>query len=66
VRRDHQAQAGEYQFTLDQVLSDMIQRARELGLRAVGDEEQLRMDFAVVLTVNTMHFLYSKRFWVAV
>jgi hypothetical protein len=52
---------GEYQFSLDQVLSDMIGRARELRLRAVGSERKLRMDFAVLLTVKTMHFLYHRR-----
>ena len=37
---------GEYQFTLDQVLGDMIGRCRELALRAVGSERQLLLDFA--------------------
>jgi hypothetical protein len=58
---------GEYQFTLDAVLSDMIGRCRELKLRAVGSERQLRADFAVLLTVKTMHYLYSRgrRIWIA-
>ncbi|MBL8858377.1 MAG: putative zinc-binding metallopeptidase [Planctomycetes bacterium] len=65
IRRLVSRWTGEYQFTLDMVLAEMIVRCRELGLRAVGDEEQMRMDFAVVLTVNTMHSLYSKSSWVA-
>ncbi len=56
---------GEHQFTLDQVLSDMIGRCRELKLRAVGSERKLRMDFAVLLTVKVMHYLYSGRSWIA-
>ena len=58
---------GEYQFTLDLVLGDMIGRCRELKLRAVGSERQLKLDFAVLLTVKTMHFLYSqgRRDWIA-
>jgi hypothetical protein len=56
---------GEYQFTVDQVLADMIGRCRELKLRAVGPERRLRMDAALMLTVNTMHFLHSHRRWVA-
>jgi hypothetical protein len=58
---------GEYQFTLDAVLSEMIGRCRELKLRAVGPERQLRADFAVLLTVKTMHYLYSRgrRTWIA-
>jgi hypothetical protein len=50
---------GEYQFTLDQVLKDMIQRCRELRLTAAGAERQLKLDFAILLTVQTMHCLYS-------
>jgi hypothetical protein len=65
IRRLVSRWTGEYQFTLDMVLAEMLVRCRALDLRAVGDEEQLRMDFAVALTVNTMHSLYSKRSWVA-
>lgn len=65
IRRLVSRWTGEYQFTLDQVLSDMIRRCRELKLRAVGPERGLRMDFAVLLTVKTMHFLYSRRNWIA-
>ncbi len=56
---------GEYQFTVDQVLTDMIGRCRELKLRAVGSERKLWMDFAVLLTVKTMQFLYNRKNWVA-
>ena len=57
---------GEYQLTLDHVLGEMIGRCRELRLRAVGYERQLRSDFAVLLTVQTMHVLYSqaRRDWI--
>lgn len=54
---------GEYQAALEQVLEDMIRRCRDLKLRAVGDEEVLRRDCAVMLTVNVMHFLYNKKQW---
>lgn len=58
---------GEYQLTLDTVLGDMIGRCRQLKLRAVGPARQLRMDFTVLLTVKTMHSLYSpsRRDWIA-
>jgi hypothetical protein len=65
IRRLVSRWTGEYQFTLEQVLNDMIGRCRELKLRAVGAERKLRMDFAVLLTVKTMHFLYSRKNWVA-
>ncbi len=56
---------GEYEFTLDQVLNDMIVRCRELRLRAAGPERRLRVDFALLLTVKTMQFLYRRRNWIA-
>ena len=58
---------GEYPLTLDHVLEEMIGRCRELRLRAVGPERVLRMDFAVLLTVQVMHALYSqaRRTWIA-
>ncbi|HUF28263.1 MAG TPA: putative zinc-binding metallopeptidase [Gemmatimonadaceae bacterium] len=67
IRRMVSKWTGEYEFTLDVVLAHMIRRARELRLRAVGSERQLRTDFAVLLTVKTMHFLYSegRRDWIA-
>jgi hypothetical protein len=58
---------GEYQFTLDAVFDDMIGRCRELKLRAVGSERQLRLNFIVLLTAKTVHSLYSpsRRQWFA-
>ena len=49
------------------VLDDMIDRCRELKLRAVGPERQLRTDFTVLLTAKTVHSLYrpSRRQWFA-
>ena len=56
---------GEYQFTLNQVLNDMIGRSRELKLRAAGPEKTLKIDFAILLTVKTMDFHYSRKNWFA-
>jgi hypothetical protein len=58
---------GEYQLTLDAVFNDMIARCRELKLRAVGSERQLRMDFTVLLTAKTVDQLHSssRRKWLA-
>lgn len=58
---------GEYQLTFDAVLDDMIQRCRELNLRAVGPERKLIMEFTVLLTAKTMHALFgsSRRKWIA-
>ena len=58
---------GEYQLTFDAVLDDMIQRCRELNLRAIGHERKLIMEFTVLLTAKTMHTLFgpSRRKWIA-
>lgn len=65
IRRLVATWTGEYQFTLEQVLNDMIGRSRELKLRAAGPERRLKMEFAVLLTVKTMDFHYSRRNWFA-
>ena len=56
---------GESQYTLEQVLSDVIERCRTLELRASRSDRRLRVDFALLLTVRTVHFHYSRRNWVA-
>ena len=58
---------GEYQLTLDALLDDMMVRCRELNLRAVGSERQLRMEFIVLLTAKTVHALFGplRRRWIA-
>jgi hypothetical protein len=66
VRRKVAAWTGEYQYTIDQVLEDMIQRCRELGLRLPVPEEQAKLDFTILLTVHTMTYLRSGRHKVAV
>ena len=52
---------GVYQYTIDQVLGDMIDRCRELGLRVAVPEDQAKLDFIIALTVQTMNYLHSGR-----
>jgi hypothetical protein len=52
---------GSYQYTIDQVIEDMIERCRELKLRLKFTEERTKMDFMLVLTVQTMNHLHSGR-----
>ena len=56
---------GESQFTLEHVLEDVISRAMALELRAARGDRRQRVDFALLLTVRTVHFHYSRRNWVA-
>ena len=65
VRRKVASWTGEYQYTIDQVLEDMIRRCRELNLRVPVAEEQAKLDFTILLTVHTMNFLRSGRHRVA-
>lgn len=61
IRRQVSRWTGEHQYTLDQVLNAMIGRCRELKLRVVGDPEQVKLDFAILLTVQTMSYLFGGR-----
>ena len=54
---------GEYQLTLNQVLDQMIGRCKELRLMADGPERNLVLDFAIMLTVHGMNYLYRGREW---
>ena len=56
---------GESQYTLERVLDDVITRCGALELRAPRNDRRLRVDFALLLTVRTVHFHYSRRNWVA-
>ncbi len=61
VRRKVAAWTGEYQYTIDQVLEDIIDYCREHTLRLKGPEDQTKLDFTVLLTVQTMNYLHSGR-----
>lgn len=65
VRRKVAGWTGEYQYTIDQLLQDMIRRCRELDLHLATSEEQAVLDFTVLLTVQTMNYLHSGRHRVA-
>jgi hypothetical protein len=56
---------GAYQYTVDQVFEDIVRRSRELNLRLAVPEAQAKLDFAGLLTVQTMNFLHSGRHRVA-
>jgi hypothetical protein len=56
---------GEYQYTIDRVFDDMIARCRELGLRLAVAEDQAKLEFTILLTVQTMNYLHSGRHRVA-
>ena len=52
---------GEYQYTIDQVLQDMITHCRQNNLRMAISEERAKVDFTILLTVQTMNYLHGGR-----
>jgi hypothetical protein len=63
VRRSVARRTGVFQYTIDQVLNDMITRCRELDLRLRSDaDEDVKLDFAILLTAHTMDYLHSGRY----
>jgi putative zinc-binding metallo-peptidase len=56
---------GTYQYTIDQVIGDIMKRCRELKLRVVRPEEEVKLEFVILLTVQTMNYLSSGRHRVA-
>jgi hypothetical protein len=65
VRRLVASMTGIYQYTIDRVLEEMIERCRELKLRLAVPEERARHEFPVMVTVQAMHYLRSGRHRVA-
>jgi len=52
---------GEYNYTVDLVIKDMIKRCRELDLRVSRSESELKVEMAAMLTMQTMNFVYSMK-----
>lgn len=54
---------GKHELALDTVLGEMIIRARELKLRAVGPKSRLVVDFAILLAARSVEMIYRGRDW---
>jgi hypothetical protein len=50
---------GEYRYTIDRALADIIERCRELRLHLARSPRRTRTDALVMLTVQTMNFLHA-------
>ncbi len=61
VRRRVRQWTREYQYTIDQVLGDMIARCRELKLRLTLPPEKAELEFTALLTAQVMNYLHSGR-----
>ena len=65
VRRLVSGWTSTYQYTIDQVVEDMIARCKQLNLRLTTPEDRATLDFTVLLTVQTMNYLHGGRHRVA-
>jgi len=59
LRRTVSLWTGEYQYTIDQVLGEMLVRCEELDLHLDRPERLARRDAFIVLTIQTMQFLHG-------
>ncbi len=59
LRRTIAQWTGQYQYTIDQVLQEMISRCRELKLRLRHPPRQTKRDALVMLTVQVMNYLHT-------
>lgn len=57
---------GEYSYTIDQVIQEMIERCRELELRLGRPAEEVKRDAMILVAVRTTNFLHEGRHRVAV
>ena len=56
---------GESQYMIDQVLREMTARARDLKLRLSNEEDETKTATMLLVTVQTMNYLYGGRHRIA-
>jgi Putative zinc-binding metallo-peptidase len=66
LRRRVSLWTGEYAYTINRVLKGMILRSRELELRATRPASELKIEAAILLTMQTMNYLLSRNHHIAV
>ena len=66
VRKLVASWTGEYSYTIDLVLKEMISRCRERNLRLVRPPEDVKLELAVWLTKQTMSYVHSRQHRLAI
>ncbi|MCM2255745.1 MAG: putative zinc-binding metallopeptidase [Vicinamibacteria bacterium] len=61
LRRRVRRFTGEYAYTIDQVLADMIDRCRTQKLRLIAAEADAKLDLGVLLAARTLKYRHSGR-----
>ncbi len=59
LRRKVAYWTGSYQYTIDQVLQEMIDRTQALRLKVERPEHELKQEAMILLTVQTMNYLHA-------
>jgi plasmid stabilization system protein ParE len=62
IRRLVARWTGVFQYTVDQVLVEMIRRTRELNLMVGANRDEAKLNFTLLLAVQTMNYLHSGRY----
>ena len=61
IRRIAARWTGAYQYTIDQVLKEMIERSRQLNLHLNRPAPQTEVEATVLLAVETMNYIHDGR-----
>ncbi len=65
LRRDVSEWTGQFQYTIDQVLREMIERCHQLNLYVDRDPQEVERDALIVLTMHTMNHIQDEAHKVA-
>src|SRR5690606_32002943 len=59
IERQVTSWTSENRYTVSLVVREVIDRCRELKLRAIGSESRMVRDITIFITVQTMNYLHS-------
>ena len=66
LRRQVAEWTGHFQYTIDQVLDEMIERCRELQLRVDRPPEEVERNALIILTIHTMNYIQDESHKIAI
>jgi hypothetical protein len=65
ARRSVAQKTGIYQYTIDQIIEEMIERCRKLDLQLIKSTEATELDFVVLLTMRAVEHIGNHRYRLA-
>ncbi len=65
ARRSVAETTGIYQYTIDQIIEEMIERCRKLDLQLIKSTEETELDFVVLLTMRAVEHIRNHRYRLA-